>query len=63
MLSAQPLNLGDQPGVQRRTDFTVEQPDDFVILYNNASGVRAAASRQIRADWDLQCLTSRTRNR
>lgn len=32
MLSAQPPNLGDQPGVQLWTDFTVEQHDDFVIL-------------------------------
>jgi NAD(P)-dependent dehydrogenase (short-subunit alcohol dehydrogenase family) len=54
MVSMQPLNLGDEAGVQRWIDFAVDQYGDFDILYNNASGVRGGTIESLtRADWDF----------
>ena len=54
MVSMQPLNLGDEAGLQRWIDFAVEQYGDFDILYNNASGVRGGTIESLtRADWEF----------
>ncbi|WP_448071794.1 SDR family NAD(P)-dependent oxidoreductase [Georgenia yuyongxinii] len=54
MVSMQPLNLGDEAGVQRWIDFAVKEYGDFDILYNNASGVRGGTIESLtRVDWDF----------
>ncbi|GAA4289035.1 SDR family oxidoreductase [Georgenia daeguensis] len=53
MVSMQPLNLGDEAGVQRWIDFAVKEYGDFDILYN-ASGVRGGTIESLtRVDWDF----------
>ncbi len=54
MVSLHPLNLSDEPSVQRWIDFAVDAFGDFDILYNNASGVRGGTIESLtRADWDF----------